>query len=220
MIARRVALLAGAFLIGLAALLPAPAIAPAATAWSLDLVNNSYGDSNYNYDFTAPTINSRGVDWADNLFFYNNASVVRTAGHTGWLIPGSAMYGWQGEAEGTHSLEHWAPSNGVKDALSNCFGLARHIRLYGGAVGYMYNPLFGYYHWATSHWDYNETCQVLGWWSGYSEDAEKSIGYHFGGLGFRVTFDWSGLNNYQEGWEGPNHYWQVNGAATYVNIWG
>jgi hypothetical protein len=190
-----------------------------ATTNSLYQIDAGYGDFFYNYDFT--TTNGAGwntVDWGISLLFYNNAEIDKVKGQVSGYPFGASVaspmwaYMWN---NGT-----WGPGydedSGKKTDTPSCLGSTRHFRIYAPpTTDRFYNPSFGYYVIASTHYDHHELCND---WYDDSEGTEHDVGNRVGHRsGNGVWHDWGYLYNYQWYDEG-NHHWRQNGYATYVYV--
>ncbi len=204
--------------LALLVLLATAAVAQAWTAANLQPVSSAE-DKFYNYDFTAKSVSSTGVDWPVTLIFYGNASVSKVKGafqSRGWSNPFvSTMYGYANDGSGFA----WASDGGVKTFATK----SAHMRLYAPG-GRLYNSTWGYYVVATTHYDNAELSKPPTQWFGMSEDAAtaavQTAVKAWGSSS--VTLNSVALGNAQSGEAtgptGERHIWQCDGMATMIRV--
>ncbi len=194
--------------------------AQASTAQSLRVVSLGYGDYVYNYDFTAPQVNYRGVDWPVSLLFYNNASInsvkSRFGGLFGYFLAGSKEHAYVNDGQGYV----WDEDGGRKNGTPSLFGSTNHYRVYAPpTTDRFYNLSFGYYVIGTSHIDHNELQSFVGGGDYYdgTETTEHDIGNRAAAMGLQTNFDYANFSNRQYGKQGK-HNFQNDGRVTYIKF--
>jgi hypothetical protein len=207
-----------ALVLGLLLALLLASVASAWTAANLTTVSKD-GDLVYNYDFTGKTLASSTVDWPVTMVFIGNASVskVKTAyRNRGWSNPFvNTMYGYANDGAGFS----WYGDGGIKTWATK----SAHMRLYAPG-GRMYNKTWGYYVFATTHFDNQELAKPPSQWFGMSEDAATSATQTaINAWGSKaVTVNAEPFFNWQSGEEvgatGERHIWQCDGMVTIVRV--
>lgn len=210
-------------LAGLAMMVAVGLAAPpanAATAGQMGPIAMSYGDVIYNYDFTTTTNASwKTVDWATSLLFYNNASVnsVKSIAQSrGYGYFGGPMYGYMIDAYGSNAQGATYDSDrGVKTGPPLCLNNTRHSRIYAPPnTDTMYNPAFGFFVFATTHYDHHEGCNA---YFDDSEGTEQNLATKFADAGKAVYRSYGYFYNAENQNEG-NHHWNNDGYATYIRM--
>ena len=77
-----------------------------------------------------------------------------------------------------------------------------------------YNPSFGYYTFATTHYDHHELCND---WYDDSEGTEADLYNRAVGKGWSANHDYANFVNY-EWYDEGNHHWRNNGYATPIRV--
>jgi hypothetical protein len=198
----------------LGASLALSAPARAATTSNLGPLSMGYGQTLWNYDFTTNPGAWNHVDWAVSVLFYNNAEIdkVKNAFGGAYWIAGGRMYAYLNNGGGGL----YDQDSGRKTDTPSCLGSTRHYREYAppstDRMGY--NPSFGYYTFATTHYDHHELCND---WYDDSEGTELSLYNRSRDKGWAAYHDYSYFSNYEWRDEG-NHHWRNNGYATYIRV--
>jgi len=183
----------------------------------------------WNYDFSRKAVDrgirSDRVDWPVSMIFTNAAEVnrIKDAMCT-WGIDycdvGDPM--WMNIRDGSAAPAVWDSDKGVKDIWCPGPGVTGpHMRLYADGDDRLgYNPTWGYFVLATTHFDHNE-CWLWGGWSGMTEDAEEKISTDIMNVhevhGWTISRDLLNLFNAESGRRG-SHRKQNDGLATIIRI--
>jgi hypothetical protein len=178
-----------------------------------------YEDLFYNYDFRSTTVSKFNVDWPVDFLYWNDAtinSVKFGLGFQGYTYNGDSF--WFSLNDGGGWL--WDSDKGVKTILCPIIGTAVHTRLYApSGQDYSFNLNWGFYVLGTAHYDHNE-CNVIGKWSGKSENAEQKIvsaaKRYWGDSNVHYDHLWF-FNPEPERTEG-NHKWLNSGYASTVRL--
>jgi hypothetical protein len=203
--------------IGLTSVSTPPADAAVATSLRALVLNE---DAFYNYDFKSSERvgDSREVDWAINLVFYNNASidyVKRTFDRVGYRYGGGAKYFGLNDGNGPEKDE----DGGRKNDLAGCGDTNSHYRIYAPvAFDNFYTTGYGFYVLGSTHKDKSEFCPPFASF-GDSETVENDLMLNLRQLGGFATFDdYADFVNRQYGTDinESNHVWQNDGRASYV----
>lgn len=174
------------------------------------------GDRMYNYDFLSRNQyygQSRNVDWAVTMIWYNNAEVdkVKNWYWDTWSCGGS-KYGRFYDYGGYE----WDSDAGAKSRCT-LLGDVYHMRVYGDEDDRMYSTQYGYWVYATTHVDHNEN--LWGEWFGASERSET--------YWREWARDVRGWTVYSPGWDmnnnepyraQGNHRWENDRYATTVAV--
>lgn len=182
------------------------------------------GDSFRNYDFRSEQVSRKNVDWAVTLLFFNDAEIgkVKDALFDPYDQTGGAMYG---RLKNNGGASRWDSDAGKKTTL--CPGAFRqpdsafHYRIYATPVNdRMYNRVWGYYVFGSTHVDYNECGQDDTTYFGRTELAENYLSdtaaAEFGTN--NVLDDHRSFGNEEPFRRQGNHIWFNNKLATYVRV--
>jgi hypothetical protein len=188
--------------------------ARAATSNNLTPIDMGYGDSIWNFDFTQVPGSYLHVDWAVSLLFYNNAEIDKVKNIVDgkyWMF-GSTQHAYMNDGSGGS----YDGDAGKKTDTPSCLGSTRHFRIYApSSTDRMYNPSFGYYVFATTHYDHHELCNA---WFDDSEGTEHDLYNQFNGKGYASYYDWGWFYNREQNRVESDHHWNNDGYATYVRI--
>ncbi len=187
--------------------------ANSATTQNLMPLGMGYGDTIWNYDFTQVPGSYLHVDWAVSLLFYNNAEIdkVKNIASGKYWMYGSTEHAYMNDGSGGV----YDDDKGKKTDTPSCLGSTRHYRIYAPpATDRMYNPTFGYYVFATTHYDHHEFCDK---WFDDSEGTEHDLYNLFHNKGYASYYDYAWFYNYEWRNEG-SHHWRNDGYATYIRI--
>lgn len=192
---------------------PRSAKAATAATGSYYWVHMNGGDGFVNYDHLSQSAQSGNVDWPVTLFFYYTASIskVKNALHPAFSDTGGTMYGRLQDA----TTIVWDQDNGTKNPTGSC-PVDIHERIYADSDDRMYNPVDGFYVYATSHRDVYENCS--GEWFGDSEYAATQFYLQYTSRGYTGTQNAVGISNVEPArWQGT-HYWSNDGNMTKIKI--
>jgi len=189
-----------------------------------------------NYDFDTQRVASDNVDWPVNLIFFDNASINTVKAdlctHGDLCTGGSTKNGRMDDeapiASGSGCSNWcWDADSGSKTYVcGTVWGYDAtdvHYRPYSpNPPDRMYNTYWGFYVFASSHWDKHDSSLCPGTSQyGWNEQAEKVI--------WQDWVDWRGTgaawnnsptdgNNYQpKHWAGDN-YWDNSGEVTRLRV--
>jgi hypothetical protein len=188
--------------------------ARAATTNNLTPIGMGYGDSIWNFDFTQVPGSYLHVDWAVSLLFYNNAEIdkVKNIADGKYWFYGSTQHAYMDDGSGGS----YDADKGKKTDTPSCLGSTRHYRIYAPtSTDRMYNPSFGYYVFATSHYDHHELCNAS---FNDSEGTEHDLYNLFNGKGYASYYDWAWFYNPEQNRVEGDHHWNNDGYATYIRI--
>lgn len=198
-------------LIAAGMLFAVPGTASAYTAGNMTPVGLGYGDVVYNYDFDGTRSQSyRTVDWPVNVWLYNNASVSKMKSALGnkWDQTGGNKFSYLTDGD-NHPGYQYNEDDGRKWHKCTFRGdYTAHYRVYADDNGAFYNLTYGYYAFATSHFDIQEC--TTGPTFGYSETAEAEVIKDLRNAGYYTESNSYTFYNYRYGTEG-NHIWRSNG---------
>jgi hypothetical protein len=177
-------------------------------------------DSFRNYDFDSRRVSRNNVDWPVNFLFWNNAEIDKVKHAFRVVFPhrGSTKYGRLDDGPGPE----WDEDGGVKTIRCSNPAQGRdsyHFRLYARPnYDRMYNRVWGFYDFATSHIDHNECW--FGRWHGHTERAEGRISLWARDIygPSRVDANRRSFGNREPYRREGNHIWSNNGLATYVRV--
>lgn len=210
-------------LVGVSSAIGWAAPTQASTAASLTQITvYPSGDSFYNYDFINHGAAYNNVDWGLDMLFWGGANITKVksiyTGYPNYLLTApssSQMSAYINDGLGLT----WDDDNGVKYPLCPSYqDTSPHMRVYAiPGQDYNYNDSWGYYVLGSTHRDWQE-CWV-GTQYGWSEDQEINFKSMAQAAGYTNTaHDFMSWNNLQWSyWEG-NHYWQVDGYASSVQV--
>lgn len=241
-----------ATLIGLTLTFTAIPIARDAFAWnSLNQRNylGNFGDAFWNYDYTGYGGNREGnVDWAVQFMFKNKAEIDKVKQNLNRSYFTSA--GGLKMAEMDEGIGWFEDEDRGRKRNPGCPGYNIHYRVYAEPgydqsnpnVDTMYNPYWGFWIMATTHYDENDGCSGYTKLFGTSEQAEDYItswarSSITAGRYWTVWADaWSFYNcaspsfpdcgratgpyYWRTEWNGSEyHRWEGNGLATIVDVY-
>jgi len=196
------------------------------TATKVTLVGISE-DRFYNYDFRSNGSTSKSnVDWPVMIVFNKNANVnkVKNA-FWGSTAIGNNMYARMTDDINAANSWVWDSDRGTKTGACTSGQIFRHMRVYGPPDGdRMYNPSWGYYVLATTHYDREECLSTKQF--GWSETAEEYMTKHIENKYIKnvpnptwsISRDYMNLFNPESArWEG-NNFWHSDGRATFIRV--
>lgn len=174
------------------------------------------GDAIRNYDYLSQSPVSTNVDWGVSLLFYNNANInkIKNALNPyGYSYTGGTMYGRLSD-DGAATYV-WDTDGGRK--RGDCYTAYTHYRIYAHpSYDYMYNPAMGYFLFGSTHHDYQE-CGAA--YFGFSEGAEGEVASDaYSAFGVSSQHDWANFYNYEPYRQEGDHYWDLDGRASYVRV--